>query len=93
MRVSALAQKVGMSTSSLHHYFRAITGKSPLQYLKQMRLAEARRLLCEEKLDAATAGFRVGYNDASQFTREYRRSFGAPPMRDLRARRAELPGG
>ena len=88
MRVSALARQVGMSSSSLHHYFRAITGKSPLQYLKQLRLGEARRLLNEENLDAATAAYRVGYNDASQFTREYRRSFGLPPIRDLRERRA-----
>ncbi len=87
VRIPALARRVGMSPSSLHHYFRAITGKSPLQYLKQMRLAEARRLLEEEHVGAASAGFAVGYNDASQFTREYRRSFGAPPMRDLRERR------
>ena len=83
LRVPSLARQVGMSASSLHHYFRAVTGRSPLQYQKQMRLDEARRLLHEEKLDAASAGFRVGYNDVSQFTREYRRAFGAPPRRDV----------
>ena len=84
VRIEALAKHVGMSASGLHHYFRAITGMSPLQYLKQIRLTEARRLLLQENLDAATAGFRVGYNDASQFNREYRRLFGAPPIRDVR---------
>jgi AraC-like DNA-binding protein len=56
---------------------------SPLQYQKQLRLQEARRLMVAEGLDAASAGYRVGYGDASQFAREYKRLFGAPPMRDV----------
>ena len=59
-----------MSTSGLHHHFKALTGMSPLQYQKQLRLAEARRLMLAERLDAATAAFRVGYESPSQFSRE-----------------------
>lgn len=84
MRIETLAKSVGMSPSGLHLHFRAVTGMSPLQYQKTLRLNEARRLMVSERLDAATAGFRVGYNDPSQFTREYRRMFGAPPARDVR---------
>ena len=61
---------------------------SPLQYQKTLRLHEARRILVAEDIDTATAGFLVGYNDPSQFTREYRRLFGAPPLRDLARLRA-----
>jgi AraC-like DNA-binding protein len=75
----------------LHHHFRAVTAMSPLQFQKQLRLREARHLMLAEDLDAASAGFRVGYSDASQFTREYKRLFGAPPMRDVeRLREAAL---
>lgn len=83
MRAPQLAKLIGMSPSGLHFHFRAVTGMSPLQYQKTLRLHEARRLLLAEDVDAATAGFRVGYNDPSQFTREYRRLFGAPPLRDV----------
>jgi AraC-like DNA-binding protein len=72
-----------MSVSSFHHHFRAVTAMSPLQFQKQLRLQEARRLLLGEDLDVAGAGRRVGYSDASQFTREYKRLFGAPPARDV----------
>ena len=72
-----------MSVSSLHHHFKALTGMSPLQFQKQLRLAEARRLLLGERLDAATAAYRVGYESPSQFSREYSRHFGAPPIRDI----------
>jgi AraC-like DNA-binding protein len=81
--IEDLAREYGMSVSGFHHHFRALTAMSPLQYQKQLRLQEARRLMVGEGLDAASAGHRVGYGDASQFTREYKRLFGAPPMRDV----------
>jgi AraC-like DNA-binding protein len=83
LRVEDVAREVGMSVSSFHHHFRAVTAMSPLQFQKQLRLQEARRLLLGENLDVAGAGHRVGYSDASQFTREYKRHFGAPPARDV----------
>lgn len=92
--VEALAAEVGMSTSGLHHHFKAVTAMSPLQFQKQLRLQEARRLMVSEGLDAAGAGFRVGYDDPSHFSREYRRMFGAPPRRDvtqLRNSFADIP--
>ena len=81
--IEDLAREYGMSVSGFHHHFRALTTMSPLQYQKQLRLQEARRLMVGEGLDAASAGHRVGYGDASQFTREYKRLFGAPPMHDV----------
>lgn len=83
LRVESLGREVGMSPSGLHHHFRTVTGISPLQFQKRLRLQHARHLMLAEELDAASAGFRVGYNDASQFSREYRRMFGAPPLRDV----------
>lgn len=83
LRIEDLARELGMSVSGFHHHFKAVTAMSPLQFQKQLRLQEARRLLLGENLDAASAGFRVGYEDASQFSREYRRLFGQPPMRDV----------
>jgi AraC-like DNA-binding protein len=83
LRVEDVAREVGMSVSSFHHHFRAVTAMSPLQFQKQLRLQEARRLLLGEDLDVGGAGRRVGYSDASQFTREYKRLFGAPPARDV----------
>jgi len=83
LRIEELARRVSMSTSALHHHFKAVTAMSPLQYQKQLRLREARRLLLVEGLDAAAAGYRVGYESASQFSREYRRLFGRPPKLDL----------
>ena len=73
-----------MSSSSLHHHFKAVTNSSPLQFQKQLRLQEARRILITDDVDAATAAFRVGYESPSQFSREYRRLFGISPARDLR---------
>ena len=90
LRIEDLARTAHMSTSGLHHHFKALTGMSPLQYQKQLRLAEARRLMLAERLDAATAAFRVGYESPSQFSREYSRQFGAPPVRDI-ARLRSLP--
>jgi len=83
LRIESLARELGMSVSGFHHQFKAVTAMSPLQFQKQLRLQEARRLLLGEHLDAASAGLRVGYDDASQFSREYKRLFGQPPMRDV----------
>lgn len=83
LRVEELAREVRMSVSTFHHHFKALTAMSPLQFQKQLRLSEARRLMLAENLDASTAGYRVGYESASQFSREYSRQFGAPPMRDI----------
>ncbi|MBX3604343.1 MAG: AraC family transcriptional regulator [Piscinibacter sp.] len=88
LRIEELARLAHMSVSTFHHHFKALTGMSPLQYQKQLRLAEARRLMLTEHLDAATAAYRVGYESASQFSREYSRQFGAPPMRDIAEMRA-----
>jgi AraC-like DNA-binding protein len=83
LRIEDLAQAVHMSVSGLHHRFKAVTSMSPIQYLKQLRLHEARRLMLTDGLDAAAACYRVGYGSPSQFSREYRRLFGAPPRREL----------
>ena len=83
LRIETIAQEVCMSPSGLHHHFKAVTALSPLQYQKHLRLQEARRLMLSEALDAATAGYKVGYQSPSQFSREYRRLFGAPPQRDI----------
>lgn len=83
LRVEVLARETGMSPSTFHHHFKALTAMSPLQYQKQRRLTEARRLMLSEYMDASTAAFRVGYESASQFSREYRRLFGAPPSKDI----------
>jgi AraC-like DNA-binding protein len=92
LRIEAIAREVGMSVSGFHHHFKAVTAMSPLQFQKQLRLQEARRLMLGGALDAAGAGYRVGYDDASHFSREYKRLFGAPPMRDVeRLRVAAAP--
>lgn len=83
LRIENLARTAHMSVSSLHHHFKMITAMSPLQYQKTLRLQEARRLMLSERLDAASAGHQVGYESPSQFSREYRRLFGAPPLRDI----------
>lgn len=85
IRVEDLANKAGMSTSTLHNHFRVVTSMSPLQFQKRLRLNEARRLMLTEHADAATAAYQVGYESPSQFSREYTRLFGAPPMRDIRS--------
>lgn len=84
LKIGRLASSVGMSASSLHHHFKAVTAMTPMQYQKQLRLNEARRLMMVEKLDAGTAGYRVGYQSASQFSREYSRFYGRSPARDVR---------
>ena len=82
LRIEDVAREAGMSVSGFHHHFKAVTAMSPLQFQKRMRLQEARRLMLGEDLDAGSAGHRVGYGDASQFSREYKRLFGTPPARD-----------
>lgn len=88
LRIESLARDLGMSPSGFHEHFKSVTAMSPLQYQKQLRLQEARRLLLGEDIDAATAAYRVGYEDASHFSREYKRLFGQPPMRDAERLRA-----
>jgi AraC-like DNA-binding protein len=82
LRMDLMAQDSGMSVSGFHHHFKAVTAMSPLQFQKQLRLQEARRLMLTENLDATRAGYRVGYDDVSHFNREYKSLFGNPPMRD-----------
>jgi AraC-like DNA-binding protein len=81
--IEELAKKVNMNPTTFHKHFKRVTGMSPLQYQKIIRLQSARRLMLKEGYDAATAGFRVGYESPSQFNREYARLFGRPPMRDI----------
>ncbi|MFC5396653.1 AraC family transcriptional regulator [Bosea vestrisii] len=81
--VEVVAAEARMSPSALHQHFKAVTAMSPLQYQKQLRLQEARRLILAKAHDAASAGFQVGYESPSQFSREYSRLFGAPPLRDV----------
>ncbi|WP_316168382.1 MULTISPECIES: AraC family transcriptional regulator [unclassified Bradyrhizobium] len=88
--VQQLAAVAGMSPSSFHQYFRKHTSLSPLQFQKQLRLIEARRLMLAEGINASSAAFAVGYESVPQFTREYGRLFGLPPVRDIRAARSKL---
>ncbi|NLR96448.1 AraC family transcriptional regulator [Rhizobium sp. P38BS-XIX] len=90
LRIEELAEHVGMSVSSLHHHFKAVTAMSPMQYQKQLRLHEARRLLVVEKLDVGSVGHRVGYQSPSQFSREYSRLYGLPPLKDAEAMRGAV---
>lgn len=93
LKVGDLAAQTGMSPSTFHHHFRALTAMSPLQFQKWLRLHEARRLMLTDRLDAATASFRVGYESPSQFSREYSRMFGAPPLRDIKKLREDPMAG
>jgi AraC-like DNA-binding protein len=83
LHIDDLAAQVRMSSATFYHHFRSMTALSPLQFQKQLRLHEARRLMLAEHLDAATAASQVGYESPSQFSREYSRLFGAPPLRDI----------
>jgi AraC-like DNA-binding protein len=83
LRVEDFAAPANMSPSSFHQHFKAVTAMSPLQYYKRLRLTEARHILLSEQADAATTAYRVGYESASQFSRDYARLFGAPPIRDV----------
>lgn len=90
LRMDDIAHELGMSVSGFHHHFKSVTAMSPLQFLKQIRLQEARRLMLGEDMDAATAGVRVGYEDPAYFSREYKKLFGAPPQRDISRLRGNL---
>lgn len=83
LRINTIAEGLNMSVSGFHQHFKAVTGMSPLQFQKHLRLQEARRLMLAKDVDAATAGYQVGYNDASHFNREYKKFFGQPPMQDV----------
>lgn len=83
LRGESLARQARMSLSGFHQHFKAVTGLTPLQYQKRLRLQEARRLMLDEGLDAASAAFRVGYESPSQFSREFRRMFGTTPRQDV----------
>lgn len=87
LRIEDMADMAGMSLSSFHFHFKEVTAMSPLQYQKRLRLMEARRMMLAETLDAANTAFLVGYESPSQFSREYSRMFGQPPMRDIEALR------
>ena len=82
LEVETLAKRVAMSASAFHGHFKAVTAMSPIQYQKQLRLQEARRLLLAETTSAETVAYQVGYASPSQFSREYARLFGEPPRRD-----------
>lgn len=90
LRIEDIARETGMSVSSFHHQFKSVTAMSPLQFQKQLRLQEARRLMLDEDLDAASAGFRVGYEDPAYFSRDYKKQFGTPPQRDITRLRENL---
>ncbi|HEX9127582.1 MAG TPA: AraC family transcriptional regulator [Gemmatimonadaceae bacterium] len=89
VNIEKLANLVNLSVTSFHRQFKAVTGLSPLQYQKTLRLQQARRLMLTATLDAGQAGRRVGYSSASQFTREYGRFFGSAPMKDIDRLRGE----
>ena len=90
LKIEEIARDLGMSVSGFHHHFRSVTSMSPLQFQKQIRLQEARRLMLGEDLDAASAGHRVGYEDPAYFSRDYKKLFGAPPQRDIANLRSNL---
>ena len=90
LKIENIARELGMSVSGFHHHFKSVTAMSPLQFQKQIRLQEARRLMLGEDLDAASAAVRVGYEDPSYFSREYKKLFGAPPQRDIARLRGSL---
>lgn len=90
LKIENIAHELGMSVSGFYHHFKSVTAMSPLQFQKQIRLQEARRLMLGEDLDAASAGFRVGYEDPSYFSRDYKKLFGAPPQRDIAKLRSNL---
>jgi AraC-like DNA-binding protein len=92
-KIEEIARDLGMSVSGFHQHFKSVTAMSPLQFQKQIRLQEARRLMLGEDLDAASAGHRVGFENPSYFSREYKKLFGAPPQRDIAQLRSNLELG
>jgi AraC-like DNA-binding protein len=93
LRMEELADTARMGVSTLHHHFRALTTMSPLQYQKQLRLQTARQRMLMDGLDATSAAYEVGYESVSQFSREYGRFFGQPPIRDIKALREGMHSG
>ena len=93
VRVESLARQANMPTSTLHRHFKSLTGLSPLQYITQLRLYEAQRLMLMENERAASAALAVGYESVTQFNREYKRMFGEPPHRDIARRKGLLQRG
>jgi AraC-like DNA-binding protein len=93
MSVEELARKAGMSVAAFHHYFKLVTASSPLQYLKRIRLDHARRLMAHDGYNAGTAARAVGYESASQFSREFKRLFGVTPVEEAEQTRARLVAG
>lgn len=91
-RIDELVEIAGMSRSSFHTHFKAITSMSPLEFRNQLRLQEARRLMVTEAVDAAEAGYAVGYESPSQFSRDYARLFGMPPAKDAWRLRTDICG-
>ncbi|EII9336818.1 helix-turn-helix transcriptional regulator [Salmonella enterica] len=83
LRIETIAHQLGMSISGFHTHFKAATNMSPVQFQKQLRLQEAQRLMLSEGFDAGKAAYRVGYEDQSHFSRDYKRQYGEPPARDI----------
>jgi AraC-like DNA-binding protein len=90
LSIESLAKEMGMSSTRFHHHFKAVTDMSPLQFQKQIRLQEARRLMIGEDFDAASAGYQVGYGDPSHFNRDYKKHFGFAPMQDVERLRTSV---
>ena len=90
LRVEQLAAVAGMSASTFHHHFRSVTSLSPVQFQKQLRLIEARRVMLAEGVPPSNAAYAVGYESVQQFTREYRRLFGLPPVQETEAARRRV---
>ena len=90
LKIEDIARDLGMSVSSFHHHFKSVTAMSPVQFQKQLRLQEARRLMLGEDMDVASAGIQVGYDNPAYFSREYKKHFGAPPQRDIANLRINL---
>jgi transcriptional regulator GlxA family with amidase domain len=88
--IENLARKATMSSSTFQRHFRNVTGMTPLQFQKELRLYEARSLLLDSNHDVAGVAHLVGYNSSTQFNREYRRLFGAPPGQDVARLRAAV---
>lgn len=91
VNIEELAQMFNMSSSTFRQHFKSVSGMSPLQYLKRLKLQEARQMMLDKNIDASTAGLSVGYESISQFNREYARLFGQPPLRDMKQLRQEAP--
>ncbi|HEX8247323.1 MAG TPA: AraC family transcriptional regulator [Pyrinomonadaceae bacterium] len=90
LKIENIARELGMSVSGFHHHFKSVTAMSPLQFQKQVRLQEARRLMLGEELNVASASLRVGYEDPAYFSRDYKKLFGASPQHDIARLRNNL---